>query len=59
MREEEAVEGTGDDGMGDEEAVEGTGDDGMGDEEAVEGTGDDNIPMTLLMLIVIFIYKSI
>jgi len=45
--------------MREEEAVEGTGDDGMGDEEAVEGTGDDNIPMTLLMLIVIFIYKSI
>jgi len=54
MGEEEAVEGTGDEGMGEEEAVEGT-----GDEEAVEGTGDDNIPMTLLMLIVIFIYKSI
>jgi len=30
------------------------GDEGMGEEEAVEGTGDDNIPMTLLMLIVIF-----
>jgi hypothetical protein len=36
-----------------------TGDEGMGEEEAVEGTGDDNIPMTLLMLIVIFINKSI
>jgi hypothetical protein len=25
-----------------------------GEEEAVDGTGDDNIPMTVLMLIVIF-----
>ena len=42
-----------------EEGEKGIGDEGMGEEEAVDGTGDDNIPMTLLMLIVIFIYKSI
>jgi len=49
------VEGMGDNSLGRLE----TGDEGMGEEEAVDGTGDDNIPMTLLMLIVIFIYKSI
>jgi len=44
------VEETGEEETGEEE----TGEEGMGEE-----TGDDNIPMTLLMLIVLLLYKSI
>jgi len=39
--------------------VEETGEEETGEEGMGEETGDDNIPMTLLMLIVLLLYKSI
>ena len=51
------MEETGDEGTV-EETGEETGDEGTV-EETGEETGDDNIPMTLLMLIVLLLYKSI